>query len=192
MRLSYAMELVVALAAGLALARATSHPHQDYDQFATYPRYVRYGVYLIEFGGPFCSGLVLVEGAALWIEAARRRTPRVWGFGRLTWSVSFCVAVLTSLQRAVWIAAREAMETTGPPAVGPSLDRWWGWFTSSGGDLVAGTGVPLCLTGLLITSLAARWPRDPSPDVREWTGRMFFGALILLDLVQRMLSSYWE
>jgi hypothetical protein len=193
-RLKYAIELVLAVCAGLGLVRAGGPDSlRDHDpSFVTYPGYVRYGVFLTEFGDPFCTGLVLVEGAALWIEAIRRRAPRVWGFGRLTWSLSFCVAVLTSLERAVWIVAREAMETTGPPPVGSILRQWQGWFTGEAGELVTGAGVPLCLAGLLITSLGARWPRDPSPDAREWAGRIFFGALLLLYVTHRTLAWYWE
>lgn len=53
MRLSYVIELVMAVAAGLALERTTIHIHRDIiHEINTYPTLIRYGVYLIEFGDP--------------------------------------------------------------------------------------------------------------------------------------------
>jgi hypothetical protein len=193
-RLSYAIELVMAVAAGLALERATIHFHRDlFNDIAKFPRWVQYGIYLTEFGDPFCTGLVLVEGAAVWIDTGRRRTSRVWGFGRLTWSVSFCVAILTSLKMLVWVAAREVWDNVPlPPAVGSILRQWWKFFIEDNDYIITKTNASLVLAAFLITSLPARWPRDPSPDAREWAGRIFFGALILLYLTHETLGWYWE
>jgi hypothetical protein len=191
-RLSYAIELVMAVAVGLALERVTIHFHRDlFHDIATFPGWVQYGIYLTESGDPFCTGLVVVEGAALWIETGRRRTSRVWGFGRLTWSVSFWVAILTSLESFVQVAVREVWDNV-PIAIGSILRQWWEWFVGSSDVLLIRTSFPIALAGFLITSLAARWPRDPSPDAREWTGRFFFGALFLLHLAHETLSWYWE
>jgi hypothetical protein len=190
--LSYAIELIVAVAAGLALGRATEPAHRFDEMFANFPKYIQYGVYLTDFCDPICNGLVLVEGAALWIETIRRRKPFAWGFGRLTWSVSFFVIMLSMSEEFVWIAAREEWSDALPATMGAIFGIWRDWFTGSAESLLTRTVAPLCLAGLLVTSLAARWPRDPSPDAREWTGRIFFGALILIYLTQRTLSWYWE
>jgi hypothetical protein len=192
MRLSYVIELVLALAAGLALERASPHDLQRFDDFAEYPRYIQLGIYLVEFGDPFCAGMILVEGAAVWIEVVRSRTARTWGFGRLTWSIMFCVVILTSLESIVWNAAREAVWTAGPSSAGTILRQWRAWFTHSAADLVSLNSVPLALVALLLTSVAARWPRDPSPDAREWSGRILFGIIVILYLTHRTLAWYWE
>jgi hypothetical protein len=191
MRLSYAIELIIALAAGMALERATTHFHWDVlHDLATSPRWVRYGIYLSEYGDPFCTGVVLVEGAAVWIEAGRQRSPRVWGFGRLSWSVSFCVVVMASVKLLIWTAGR--LWDTVPPDVGSILGFWrnW-WFTGSPEGYAVTTSVPPCLVGLLITSLAAKWPGDPSPDAREWMGRIFFVASMILYLIHETLRWFW-
>jgi hypothetical protein len=48
------------------------------------------------------------------------------------------------------------------------------------------------LAALLVTSLAARWPRDAAPDAREWFGRAFVGAIMLLYLTHEAINWYWE
>jgi hypothetical protein len=191
-RLSYAIELIIAMAAGMALERATTHFHRDVTlDLAFYPVWVRCAIALSEYGEPFWTGVVLVEGAAVRIEAGRRRTARAWGFGRLSWSVSFCVVAMASVKMFIWTAAR--LCDPGPPDVGFILGFWrdW-WFAGSPESRAVATQVAPCLVGFLLTSLAAKWPRDPSPDAREWSGRVFFVASMILYLTHETLSWYWE
>jgi hypothetical protein len=186
------VEFVAAVAAGMVLERATTQFHRDlFHDVASYPRWVQYGIYLTEFGDPFCTGITLVEGAVLWIEACRRRAARIWGFGRLTWSVSFCVAVLMMLKMLIWVPAREMWDGVLPD-MRLILHHWTEYFDSAQSEILIRSGVPLVLISLLMTSLVARWPRDPSPDAREWTGRIFCGALVLLYLTHEVLGWYWE
>jgi hypothetical protein len=192
-RLSYAIELVVAVAIGLALVRAAAPIQEFRAELARYPRSIQYGVYLTEYGDPFCLGLVVVEGVTLAVETFRRRRPGAWGFGRTTWSVCFFVVLLISLEEFVWAAASEILVGgNGRPDVGEILSVWWVMFMNSSSNPLTQTSTPLCLAGLLMTSLAAGWPRDHVPDAREWTGRFFFGALLILYLTHKMCYWYWE
>src|SRR4051794_38661674 len=111
----------------MALERATAHFHRDVIlDLASYPAWVRYAIALGEYGGPFCTGVVLVEGAAVWIEAARRRSVRAWGFARVSWSVSFCVVVMVSAKMFIWTAAR--LCEPGPIDDGYILGFWRDWW----------------------------------------------------------------
>jgi hypothetical protein len=38
---------------------------------------------------------------------------------------------------------------------------------------------PGLLIAFLVTARIARWPRDPAPDFREWTGLVFAGLLVI-------------
>jgi hypothetical protein len=183
--------LIIALAAGMALERATIHLHRDvYLDLATFPAWVRYAISLGEYGDPFCTGVVLVEGAAVWIEAGRRRTVRAWGFGRLSWSVSFCVVAMASVKMFIYTAAR--LCDPGPLDVGYILKFWREWaFAESREGYVVATHVAPCLVGFLLTSLAAKWPRDTSPDAREWSGRVFFVASLILYMTHETLIWGW-
>ena len=77
MRLRYALELVLAVAAGLAIVRIRMHgpdlrdPHVPLDT-------------LVVLYSSFLTGFVLVEVICLYMEAAWRRSPAIWGTGRLT------------------------------------------------------------------------------------------------------------
>ena len=98
MRLSYGIELVIATAVALALVRVAIHDNRDsFDLVASCPKWVQYGTTMTVFGDPLCTGLALVEGVAVWVEAARRRPARVWGIGRLTWSLALVFVMLASV-----------------------------------------------------------------------------------------------
>lgn len=168
---------------------------------AAYPWLIRCIVAFTDLGDPLCSGLALVEGTALWVGFLGRRSPKVWGFGRLTWAITFFVVIAASLEEVVWCAARGWM-SGGPESGGPGADEpyligavfqdSWDWFLSYSGDSISNSSLPVCLAGLLITSLVARFPRDPAPDAREWAGRVFFGFVSMIYLSHRTLAWYWE
>lgn len=79
MRIIFILELVLALALGLAIERISFHRLLEFGDFPFHPKSIQYGVYFIEYSNPFCLGVVLVEGSALLVELIRRRSPRISG-----------------------------------------------------------------------------------------------------------------
>src|SRR5438874_13437448 len=71
-KMFYLVELVVALAVAIALARPFLLERQD-------------GGAVV---GAALSGVALVEGFAVWFEVVYHRGPSAWGFGRATWSIA--------------------------------------------------------------------------------------------------------
>jgi hypothetical protein len=166
MRLNLAnvLELVVAAAAGMALARFM-HDLKGATQYSVFT--------CLELVAAFLTGISLVMGLRLWVEASRPREHRLWGIGRWAWSLSAASIVL----HVAWMAVEA-----------PSIiyRREHRMITHDElGSLVVTSAVwpmdvfPGLLIAFLITARIARWPRDPDPDYREWTGRAFAGLLVI-------------
>jgi hypothetical protein len=132
-----------------------------------------------------------VEGVAVWVEAVRLRPARVWGIGRLTWSLALVFLMLASVEHAVWLVARYRQGGSQDGDLGTILRFWWEWSQTEGIRIVA-SQLPLFLGALLVTGLAARWPRDPAPDAREWSGRAFLGVIMVLYVTHQAVYWYLE
>jgi hypothetical protein len=168
MKLGYLLELILALAVGLALA-------QGWTEAEWVARLKTLDLLIWLCSNPaytLFSGVILVEAVALWIESARGRGPRPWGFGRMTWS-TLGVVCLGSWSRLIVSAL-----------IGQRLPRWGGSkpfltlardFSTHPAEYLA--WVPLAV---FLTARLAALPRDPRPDGREWAGRIF-GFIIFID-----------
>jgi hypothetical protein len=166
MRLNLAnvLELVVAAAAGMALARFVHH------QNAGRP----YGAFsYLELVAAFLGGISLVMGLVLWVEASRPHAHRVWGIGRWIWSLSATSIVLP----VAWMAV-----------MAPSITYLRQHTMITPADLESNFVMlvvwsmnvfPGLLIAFLFTACIAGWPRDPAPDHREWTGLAFGGLLVI-------------
>lgn len=164
LKLVNVLELVVGLAAGMALARFTS------DLSGT----SQYNVFLyLRLTAAFLAGISLVMGLRLWVEAIRPHEHRVWGIGRWTWSLSAASIMLHVARMAVaapsTIYRREQRIIT---------------YNELNSSVISAAEWPInvlpgFLIAFLITARIARWPRDPAPDYREWTGLAFASLLII-------------
>src|ERR1700722_18040228 len=89
-RVSYALELVLVLAVGMACARWAVRSHPGAPAYFAKADLGRRFQFVAE---PFLVGVSLAGGLGLLVESLRRRSPATWGLGRRIWSV----AALTSL-----------------------------------------------------------------------------------------------
>ena len=161
MKLGYLLELVLAIAVGLALAHG-------WTEAAWVTRLKTLDLVIWLFSTPaytLFSCVILVEAAALWIEKARGRGPRPWGIGRLTWS-TLGVVCLGS-----WGWHLFAILLT------QRLPRWNAMSDMSFWSLARGFSVrptevmAWVPPAVFLTARLAGLPRDPEPDGREmgWT-----------------------
>jgi hypothetical protein len=158
------LEFVAAAAVGMALARSV-HDLKGTTQYDFFT--------CLEFVSAFMAGISLVMGLRLWFEARRPQEYRVWGIGRWTWSLCASSIVLHVALRAV--SAPLIMYRRNHRII---MHNEWGtiFWTSVLWPMEA---FPELLLAFLITARIARWPRDPAPDYREWTGRAFAGLLVI-------------
>jgi hypothetical protein len=169
MKLGYVMELTLAGAVGLALARLWME-----------------GSYFSMYGFPmmtysFITGVVIVEAIGLWIEKARRRGPKPWGIGRLTWSTLGIVCLFQWSWDTIWYVLRQYGDVMA------SQESVWKLFRVTAGGSHTLAWIPLAL---IITTRLAGLPRDLRPDAREWAGRLF-GSFILILYIFNDCYSLW-
>ncbi len=155
----YLLELVAALAVGMALARPVFQIRQASGEIV----------------GAALTGVALIEGLAVWLEAARRRGPPAWGFGRATWSIAGGASVFYI----IFNGLHSALGTPGWSSPLPFLR-----------ELIIGTKfyygypvwrlMPWCLPAFYFTLRLAGWPRGSAPDGREWAGRLY--AILVVGL----------
>jgi hypothetical protein len=161
MRLSYLLELVACLGAGLGFAIwqqriiPSSTPTFRFDQ--------RNLDLVSDFIWQVLIGVAVAGLVGLVVESLRRRGPTTWGFGRWVWSlIGFTLLCEYALMTAwAWLSGLYAI------AVISRMD----WTFASAGP----AWLPLVFW---ITSRLARRPGDPKPDAREWSGRVL-GVLVL-------------
>jgi hypothetical protein len=166
MRLNLAnvLDLVAASAVGMALARFT-HDLKGGTQYTVFT--------YLNLVAAFLAGIALVMGSRLWFEASRHYEHRAWGIGRWTWSLSVTAIVLhvawTTIAAPSTIYRREHRVIT-QHELGSTFVASAVWPM----DVFPGLLIPF-----LVTARIARWPRDPAPDFREWTGLVFAGLLVI-------------
>jgi hypothetical protein len=164
LNLANVLELVVAAAAGMALARFM-HDLKGTTQYTTFA--------YLELVAAFLAGISLVMGLRLWVEASRPREHRLWGIGRWAWSLSAASIVLHVAWMAVAVPStiyrREHRIITHA--------ELWPYFVAFA--VWPMDVFPGFLIAFLITARVARWPRDPDPDYCEWTGLAFAGLHII-------------
>jgi hypothetical protein len=176
--LAYVVELVVALAAGLALARWTCSgvTGLGFRSATLVLNTVRYTV------EPTLCGLALVGCAGLAVELARKRSPKIWGLGRWVWAVS---GGLILMELAVQLGFESILlwKRGGYTALSSQLSRLARGLLSSH-FFSQGAWFLLCIC--VIAWLAGQL-KDPGPDAREWSGRAFLAILVAWAISCRIL-----
>jgi hypothetical protein len=178
-RLGYALELVVVLAAGMGLARwAASSPWAD--AYLVRGDLARRVQFLVE---PILAGIALAGGLGTWLEAARRRSPPTWDIGRWCWSVTALTVLLYSVADST-VAMAVLWKRQGHPDVKVAIAY------AQHSYLLTTFYPQTCwvLAAALITSRIASQPRVPAPDAREWAGRVFLASLVTWGVTYRIIA----
>jgi hypothetical protein len=177
-RLGYLLEMVVALAVGLALARWSSESVMGAGKWTANMLLTRLR-YAVE---PALSGVALVGFAGVAVEVFRKRTPKVWGVGRWIWSLSgLLILIDLGLQLSfetvlIWrskgrLPSSDQIQRVMRGLLSSHFFSQGAWF----------------LLGVCVTAWAAGQLRDPDPDAREWTGRVFLAILVAWAVACRTL-----
>lgn len=179
MRLSYLLELVLALGVGFGLARyrisnpdwADYHPGRSPIDWSE------------EAIGCVLAGTAFVSGLGTFLERARGKVPGAWGPGR--WSLaSLCLYLTLSLLDDV--AGTVASHYQGlhqNTTVHDILEGFRGRYYE-----FLPPDVAWFLLALGVVSLAAPSKPRERADAREWTGRMLAALIVVAALVFRCLS----
>lgn len=182
MRLAFVMESIVVAALGMAFATWIIHEPNR----VPYYRYAAWGRQFKDAADGFLAAVALAGCLGVWIERARRRSPRPWGPGRWAWSVvglyilldygfHFTRKAVLDRERMVRISATDkpSVEILGKILAGFHADARLHVF-----ELFRGAP-PYILIALGLTYLAACSEPCPRADGREWAGR-FFAVLVAI------------
>jgi hypothetical protein len=171
------IEPILALAAGFGLVYAVVADPIPRPVFIDILS-VRLG-YLVE---PFLTGLALVGGLGVALEALRRRSPRGWGWGRWAWSVAGLYLAFEAAATAAQRAARPLLGRGKMPSraefAHAVLLSWDFAFTKT---------VGLLLVALWASARLTRRRDEETPDAREWAGRVFAVAAVTWTIFLRLL-----
>lgn len=127
-------------------------------------------------GGAILAGLALSGGLTLAVEVLRGRRPQTWGAGRWIWAIaglSIVLCVLIKGASLTAVLARKGVTSHWLPYYFQLKQHIYQHFIEGPFFTLAAFGV---------TAILARTPRDPSPDAREWLGRLYLGLAILVNL----------
>lgn len=176
LKFGYLMELILTFAAAFALLYWTRIGYRHYGiKNLTIDDILR--VYV----NPLLFAVGLVGGLGAVVEGVRSRSPQMPGLGRWTWMVA---AVYIAAMMGWYTMFDGFMRLQFPTAyqderLSPeglrNLCRTWNY----------GQGLPPALIGILILRRIYRIPKDDSPDLREWLGRILWVALIIVWLIQQ-------
>lgn len=176
-KIAYVMEIILAIAVGLAAWRyEAGHYRLDYLNFRHFEL----------IAGYFLPGVALVGALGTWFEAVRRRAPAHWGLGRLTWSIAGLYIVFVNLSLTAQLVQNYLHGNYWWRASGLAggVTRMWDNHEYDLGWVVA---------AVWITALVSQLPGDPSPDGREWAGRVFsvlVMAASLLGAIMCMINDF--
>jgi hypothetical protein len=179
-RVSYALELVLVLAAGMACARWAVLSHPDWPAYFAKADLGRRFQFVAE---PFLVGVSLAGGLGLLVESLRRRSPATWGLGRRIWSVAaltslFSAAGLCATQMGVIWRTRPAHLTAKAAVAWVRYSSFTTFYPSAGWVLAA----------VLVTSWFSGEPRCGHLDAREWSGRILLGMIVMEAITFRFLG----
>src|SRR5579864_3342245 len=173
-RIAFLLELILALAVGMGLARADP---KYAELLAGFPLGLRN--WITQVIGNVSAGFALVVGLATFIERARGRSPLTWGPGRSATSILCIYVIYLNLAKAA-LVFRISLLFVRVHAFwlrGTGLDK-----LLQGNGLMFQMSVPWFVLGLGITYLVVRPARDPSPDAREWAGRVFSALVVVVPI----------
>jgi hypothetical protein len=176
-RLSHALELVFALAAGMAFARyrATCPEFPEY-----YP--TRFGRIQDGVDSVF-TGVALVEAFGVAVERARGKSPRPWGWGRWVWCLAGAYIVVAALDHVADLAASRALATyiqnSFTEDLVEAIRGGWGAF-------LLPTLAQFLLAGCAVMLIAPH-VKETKVDDRELSGRAFAALTVALMLTFKVL-----
>ena len=187
-RLSNLMEVVMALAVSASLARGTLLD-------ATTQQRLRFGAaseWVRELGGAMLTGVAIIGGIGIALEYARRRAPRTWGTGRVTWMFTLVFGVLNTaagllLQASVRLRLKGELPTRemiGQVARVYASQQFLGEFPWA---LIAAWAVAYMATSR--TTAPAAGAARADLDARELTGRAFAAAVLGLAVAVRVMQA---
>jgi hypothetical protein len=164
MSLGLVMELILAIAIGLGLSRAT----------------MGYWGYLLWYGwsltaaASFFAGVALAFGPKTWLEAARRRERVAWGMGRQIWSTVAIYYLLTNVIEAARMFIQTWLRGPGPGWVLRCVNYL---LQTNTNDFFGPVAIGIVSFG--ITRWISRDRSGPPPDAREWTLRVAAALLVV-------------
>jgi hypothetical protein len=182
MRISAAMQLILALALGLTLAtwQATEPVMRALLRGAPLAAWLRV------IGGNFLTAAAIVGGLGLAFEVARGGTRSAWGIGRWTWSIATFYAALNVGMTVGSVVASQVRRRGECPtwevlrrvSLQASTDQFLGQF--------AWTWLAFLLTATYAGGIAASPPRD----LRERLGFEFGALTAATALIVRTFESF--
>jgi hypothetical protein len=180
-RLGYALELVIVLASGMALARwASQHPNAG--AFFAHAGLVRSVLFLTD---PFLVGVALTGGIGLLVESLRRQSPSTWGMGRRTWAVAALTALFSLIDHAgtkfATVRRFTPASATVDLATGFMRDEVVSTFYPSAGWVMA---------AILVTSSFSGERLGHPSDAREWGGRVLLWLIVAETLAVPLVTIF--
>jgi hypothetical protein len=142
-----------------------------------------WGTWLKDLVDGFVGGVALSGCVGVWIERARRRSPLPWGPGRWAWSV---VGLYLALHYGFTFAYRAINSYRANTSLARIVD---GIPTDVRASLLfwLRNAPPFLLIALGITYLGAIPKPIPTPDSREWAGRIL-AALIVVSGIMNLFN----
>ncbi len=164
------LEWVVALAVGLATFRAcfaVPSMMRAWERLEGGWQHLGYAI------GPTLFGVAIFEGLVLAVERVRGRGPRPWGIGRWIWSMTVIYATLKlAYDFAIFIITTARATKTMQASDNPVSYFSYSVVTTIDTDFAC------LLAAFLVTARLAGSPAAPSPDGREWSGRVFAAIVV--------------
>lgn len=127
-------------------------------------------------------GVVLAELAAQTVECCGNLSPSIWGFGRRAWGITGIYVLVYGISEVLpsWFRSKfTSSQSSNDWFVIDVVAEWQR-------DEQSGT-LPWIILTLFIASFMAKLPKDPKPDFREWTGRIFAVLLVGLWIAHRII-----
>ncbi len=186
-RLSNLMEVVMAIVVGASLARGTLLD-------ATTQQRLRFGAtseWVRELGGAMVTGVAIIGGIGIAVEFARRRTPKAWGPGRLTWMFTLVFGLVNTAAGLLFQTAVR-LRLKGEFPTREMLERVARVYASQQflGEF------PWALVAAWTVAVLASTRTSPTSestgglfDAREITGRAFAAAVLSLAVVVRVMQA---
>jgi len=178
-RLSYAMELVVAAGVGMALTRYRL-TDADYQELCA----VLTGIVRLEDGiDAFFEGVALVGGLGILVERARGKSPRILGPGRRIWALVASYLLLHLVDPICGTVSAHIWDVFHQDSLIEDVLEGLRWRYGQ----VLLPSVSWFLLALALPAFAARSQLGAKPDGRERAGRVLAVLLISTVLILKAL-----